>query len=254
MDRTLTRNCRISTIRIVKKPLQIAATCLFVLSFPLLLISSNLRFEIGSERLYSYSFDQYDVEEEIGVPEPDLKRGARAMIDYFNGSRDSPQVTVTRFDQESDLYQQREIEHLRDVKSLIRMFYAIQWITLGYAVAFMAAGFLLLRRAFLKPLSQAVLFGAVLTLGLLAFLGVWAAIDFDSLFLLFHQLGFSNDLWQLNTAIYDLPDMYPEGFFMVAALLLVGVTVLEAVLLGGAAWVYHRRISGKAQIRWPWFR
>jgi len=46
--------------------LKIAAAALFVSCFPLLLLSTNLRFEVGSERLYDYDFTHYHIAEATG--------------------------------------------------------------------------------------------------------------------------------------------------------------------------------------------
>lgn len=47
-------------------------------------------------------------------------------------------------------------------------------------------------------------------LTVLAALMVWGAVDFDSLFILFHRLAFTNDLWLLNpeTDLLIRPDAH----------------------------------------------
>jgi len=57
------------------------------------------------------------------------------LIHYFNTSEDSPQIQVIKNGKPMDLFTQREIDHLEDVKGLIHLFYSIQWITLGYMAA-----------------------------------------------------------------------------------------------------------------------
>jgi len=80
----------------------------------------------------------------------------------------------------------------------------------GVYGCFIAAGFYLTRRAFLRPLMQLLFFGGLFTLGMFAFFGVWAAIDFDGLFLAFHQNSFANDLWQLDPDTDYLIMMFPR--------------------------------------------
>lgn len=217
------------------------AACLFVLCFPLLLLGFNLRAEVSFLRLYEYGFDRYHAEEATGLERPELKKAARGLIGYFNGSRESPQVQVTADGDQFDLFNQKELDHLRDVKGLIRLFYTIQWITLVYMLGYIVVGFVRWKRSFLPRLMQLVFFGGVFTLGALAFLGIWAAIDFDGLFLTFHQTSFSNDLWQLDPSEDYLIMMFPEAFFRDAAILLIVAIVVEASLLGGGAWYYLRK-------------
>jgi len=220
---------------------QVVAAALFILCFPLLLLTTNLRFEVNSLRLYEYGFDKYDVVEVTGIEEDDLERSAKALVDYFNGSRESPQINVTKHGQEIDLYTPREIAHLRDVRALIRFFYALQWITLAYVAAYIIIGFILRKGVFWKQLARVIFFGSLWTLGMFIFFGIWAAIDFDNLFHTFHVLSFSNDLWQLDPYVDHLIMMFPEDFFLDAAVILIGVTLLQALILGAGAWFCLKR-------------
>lgn len=241
MKRMLTRKRTLSTIRIVMKILTILAACLFLLCFPLLLMTSNLRFEVSQIRFYQYGFDKYGISEVTGLSDAELTRAASGLITYFNTSRDSAQVRVVKDGQEIDLFSQRELDHLADVKVLIRLFYTVQWFALAYVLIYITAGFIARKRSFLRQLLHRVFLGGVFTLGLFAVVGMWALIDFDGLFLTFHLTSFSNDLWILDPSKDYLIMMFPAGFFSDAALYLVGGTVIEALFLGGGAWAYLRR-------------
>ncbi len=193
---------------------------------------------VGKIHLYEYGFDKYDITDVTGLERSELIKGAEGLISYFNGEEDSPQVQVTKGGKEIDLFKQREIAHLRDVKVLIEIFRLVLWITLGYIVIYAIAGFALRKRAFWPSLSRVVLSGSAFTLALFAFVGIWALVDFQGLFLKFHLTSFQNDLWILDPSRHYLIMMFPEGFFCDAALFLVGGTVMEAVVLGGAAATY----------------
>lgn len=225
---------------------EIVAAALFVLCFPLLLLSTNLRFEVGSMRLYEYGFNKYHASENmkemqgVEIQDSELKMAARGLIDYFNNSRKSPQIQVMQDGEESDLFSSQEVDHLKDVKRLIRLFYTIQWFTLAYVVVYIIAGFIMRRRAFLKQLTKVLLLGGLFTWGLFAFLGIWAAIDFNSLFHTLHVVSFSNDLYFLDPTD-SLIIMFPEEFFRDAALFLAGGTLAEALILGGGAWFYQKK-------------
>lgn len=220
------------------KIFQIVAACLFVVSLPLLLLTSNLRFMVGETYLYQYGFDKYEVSSVTGLEENELIKAATGLIRYFKGEKDSPQVKVIKNTRGIELFSQREIKHLKDVKGLIQLFYAVQWITLGYILAYTIVGFIVRKQAFLKRLALTVLLGGTLVLTLFAFLGIWAVVDFQGLFLKFHLASFQNELWMLDPSKHYLIMMFPEGFFHDAALFLVGITVAEAIVLGGVAGAY----------------
>lgn len=218
-----------------------SAAWLFALAFVLFLIASNVRLIVNETRFYDYGFDKYEITEETGLPKVELMKVADHLIRYFNDREDSPQVRVTRADQSFDLFNDREIAHLKDVRTLIRLFYVLQWVTAGYLAVYLIVLGIRRRGRALKDVAGTLFRGSLITLGIVALLGLWALVDFDSLFLLFHHLGFRNDLWQLDPSRDYLIMLFPEGFFLDGALFLVGGLAMELLLVAGIAWLYLRR-------------
>ncbi len=214
---------------------------MFVICTALLIISINVSFMVNARYFYEYGFEKYRVTDVTGIEEEELSNAAQELIDYFSNNRSSPQIQVVKNGQEIDLFTERELIHLEDVKALIQFFYLLLWITLGYAGLYIIAGFLTKKRAFLRQLMQGLLGGAILTLIIIAVVGIWAIIDFDSLFLRFHLASFTNDLWQLDPSRHYLIMMFPEEFFSDAAMLLTADIAVMSVILGVPAWFYLRR-------------
>ena len=129
------------------------------------------------------------------------------------------------------LYNSREVLHMKDVKLLVRGVYRAQEVTGAYLLAFAAAGLWLGRRAFLPRLGLYAAAGGILTLGLVALAGLASAVGFSQVFLLFHQISFTNDLWQLDPRTDVLLMMFPQGFFLDATMWIAGSTILGAVAL-----------------------
>ena len=77
-------------------------------------------------------------------------------------------------------------------------------------------------------------------MGLVVVVGLGSLIGFDRLFLAFHVVSFSNDLWQLDPRTDYLIAMFPEGFFLDATLWIVGSTVLEAMVVLGLSLLFLR--------------
>lgn len=223
-----------------------SAAWLFALSFALFLIASNVRLIVNETRFYEYGFDKYEIAEETSLPKAELMKVADHLIRYFNDGEDSPQVEVIRAGQPFDLFNDREVAHLKDVRTLIRFFYLLQWATAGYLAVYLIVLGIRRRRRALEDAAGTLFRGSLVTLGIVAILGLWALVDFDSLFLLFHHLGFRNDLWQLDPSRDYLIMLFPESFFLDGALCLVGGLAAELVLVGGAAWFYLRRRSRRS--------
>lgn len=224
------------------------AVALFILCVPIFLITTNLASAVNSGRLYDYGFNKYEVSEAIGVEDEELLRAARELIYYFNSGEESIQITVvTTEGEELDLFNAREIIHLREVKGLIRLCYNLQVVTFGCLAAIAIGGFVWQRKRFGPLLAKMALGGGALTIALIILVGIAALVDFDWLFLGFHRLFFGGDTWILNPAIDKLIVMFPPGFFYDAALFVIGAIIVEAVIVGGIGGFFmlrRRRAKG----------
>jgi len=211
----------------------VMALLIFVLCIPAFLICSNLRWAVNSVWLYDYEFGKHDVSEATGMSDEDLRLAARELIHYFNSAEEPIETTVTT-PQGAPLFNEREIEHLGEVKGLIGFCYDVQVGAGGYIAAFAIGSLILLKRRFWYVLARGLFGGGVLTVALLAAVGVAALASFDWLFLGFHHLFFfGSDTWILNPATDYLIMMFPEGLFYDIGLYVVGAIVIEAVVLGG---------------------
>src|SRR5205814_239283 len=72
--------------------------------------------------------------------------------------------------------------------------------------------------AAIHSLLRAAAIGGAVTALLVGLLAAGSLIDFDRLFLTFHFLSFSNNLWILDPARDRLIQLFPEGFFYDSAL------------------------------------
>lgn len=207
---------------------------LFILCVPIFLITSNLTLAVNSVRLYEYGFNKYDVSEAIGIEDEELLRTARELMHYFNSDEESIQITVVTEDgEELDLFNAREIIHLKEVKGLIRLCYNLQLATFGCLAAIAIGGFISQRKRFGSSLAKMALGGGAITIALLILVGIAALVNFDWLFLGFHRLFFGGDTWILDPATDYLIMMFPPGFFYDAALFVVGAIIVEALIIGG---------------------
>ena len=216
------------------------ATALFILSIPLLLITTNVRWAANETRLYEYSFDRYDAETSTGVARSELNRAARDLIRYFNDDRPTIQTLVTQDGQPVRLYNERETSHLHDVKNLFRTVFRVQEASLAFALVYVVGVFVWASEAPLRVLARTVLRSSLFTLGLLILASVGAVVGFDDLWTSFHLLAFTNDLWKLDPDTDHLIQMFPRDFWFDATLLVAGLTALEALVLLAAAAAYLR--------------
>lgn len=216
------------------------------LSVPVFLITLTIQGLVGAQALYDYGFRKYDIAREVGISQQDLERVvAPAFIHYFRSNQESLQIHVLAKGQERDLFTEREIVHMRDVKGLVRLDGRLMWASFAIGAGYLLAGVLLVRRGFGLRLARRAMAGGALTIVLLAALGIGLLVGFDSLFVQFHLISFSNDFWLLDPAQNYLVAMFTEGFFQDAALLFATLVLVEAGMLTALAAGYLRWQRGR---------
>ena len=221
--------------------LKIAAAVVFVALVPLLLISTNARLVINFPGLYSYGFDRYDIPRRTGIERAELIDAGRQIRTYFNDDTELLGVRVLVSGVERSIYGEREVLHMRDVKGLVRGVYAVGYVAAAYMALFLAMAAWLMRREAVALAVRLLSYGGLVTLGLAVLVGLGSLIGFDRLFLAFHIVSFSNDLWQLDPRRHMLLAMFPQGFFFDATMLIALLIVVQAWLLAFAGWLQRRR-------------
>lgn len=181
--------------------------------------------------------------ETIGISDADLERATAVLLDYIRGVRDDLNVEVTLLaDGSTDqMFNEREIAHMVDVKVLYQRAMAVKWASLVLAVATIALliwrfgvkrGIVHLGRGYKWSL---LIFGAFVLL-----LAAFVLIDFDRFWTLFHHVFFSNDLWILDPATDRMILMVPSYFFNNLVLRIVGGSIGGMLGTGVLYWILSR--------------
>ena len=216
----------------IARPVRIAAGVAFTALVPLFLIAFNARWVINFPPLYSYGFDRYGVADYTGIERDDLLYAGKRIRDYFNNDAEFLEIRVAvRGVMVGNLYNEREVLHMRDVKGLARGVYRVSEISALLMALIIAGGFAERGRAFVPALARLLALGGGATLALAVTVGIGAVFGFDRLFLAFHLISFSNDLWILDPRRDYLIAMFPQGFFFDATMLIALSVVAQAALL-----------------------
>ncbi len=223
------------------RTLGIVAKWVFMLSLPVLLLTASLGWAVNSLWLYEYGFQKYGVSQTTGLAEVELEKAATGLISYFNSNEEFIALTVIKDGEPFELFNQREVAHLKDVKELIRLDYWVLLGTLIYALGYAGVSLLWLRKRYWRGLVWGVVGGSGITLAVMLALGLGALLNFDQLFLQFHLISFTNELWMLDPTKDYLIMLFPQGFWYDAAILCAGITAGLAVILGGVSGGYLKR-------------
>lgn len=223
---------------------RLAVIVLLAISLPLFFISWNVRILTNSQTFYEWGFDNYNVERRTGLDEAALSSAAEQLIDYFNNNEELLDIRVNYLGGEIELFNQREITHMGDVKDVINGVFTGGWVTGGFLVVVVAGGFFLLGRGFLPLLRAGIMWSTITGLTIAALFGLATLIDFNTTFRLFHEVTFRNDFWKLSPSQSILLRMFPQGFWFTATLMLVAATAVQFGVVYGAAWWASRRFGG----------
>ncbi len=231
------------------KAFGILARWLFILCLPVLFFSASIGWAANSLGLYEYGFSKYNVSQTTGLAQAELEKAARGLIGYFNSGEEYISLEVEKAGKTFKLFGEREVEHLKDVKGLVQFDYWLFWGTLTYALGYGGVSLFWRRRRNLSGLARGVVGGSSLTLGLMLLLGLGSLLNFEQLFLQFHLLSFTNDLWILDPSRDYLVMLFPQGFWFDAAIFCVLLTSGLAIILGGLSGWYLTRSKLTRKVR-----
>ena len=217
------------------------ATLLLILAIPVLLVATSIRWVINEPRLYAFEFERHDVTDDTGIAPDQLEEAARQIRAYFNSDQESLDVRVEVNGVERSLYRSREVLHMRDVKALVRGVYLAQAVMGVFLVVAVVVALAVGRWRGGRWVAHWLWRGALLTGGLVLATGLVSAVAWPVVFRLFHELSFTNNLWQLSRNDY-LILMFPTEFFLETTLLIGLATVAEALALGAVVWSVQRTV------------
>ncbi|HID63860.1 MAG TPA: TIGR01906 family membrane protein [Anaerolineae bacterium] len=219
----------------LKRSIIMIARILLVLSIPIFLLLTNL-YVFMSPTFLRYEYGKADFPPSPGFTNEQRLMVAEKAVTYLRS--DTGIRTLRDLEgQQGPLFKEKELAHMVDVKVLTRRAFLTHGL-LGLVIAF-SLGVLLVIRHTPTQISVSLLQGSLLTISLLIALMVLVYLNFDWFFVRFHLTFFEGDSW-----IFDWSDtlirLFPERFWFDAASLWGLLTMVEAVILGVAAWLCSR--------------
>jgi integral membrane protein (TIGR01906 family) len=221
------------------------AIVLFILAVPVFLVTSNVRMAFDSLSLYRYGFEQYNVVSATGLDMGQLMAVAEEIRDYFGSSQELLDVRVVIGGEMRDLFGEGEILHMLDVKGLVQGVFRLQEVTGAYIVGYLGIVLLATRGRSAHTMAGRVIWGSLLTVGLLGFGGLASLVGFDQLFDQFHVLSFASGTWTFDPRYNYLTRLFTEGFFMQATLFIAVSSVVQAALMALALWAVRKLVLSR---------
>lgn len=211
---------------------------LMALSFALLTLTALIDGLGASQPMMLSLMRRYAPPETTGLPAEEYPGMAAMIAGYLAGKQAEFQYTWTDGDgQTLAAFRENEQQHMADCRGLFVLCRRVLMAALaGFSLTLALTWALRAKR----DAARGFLAGGGLTLLAVLALAVWGLVDFDGLFILFHQLSFDNGLWLMNPAENLLIRLMPIQFFIHEAALLVVSWLGLMALAMAAAWAMLR--------------
>ena len=219
--------------KIIAAILSAAAAWLLLLA----MLLSGVFFCTTSTSFYKHEYEKYDNAATIGISDEGLMEVTEGLLDYLWGKRDNLDMQAEIGGEMREVFTQREKDHMVDVRYLIELARNALVITLLGGIAAWVAAVLIVRKekGGLRFSGIGYLAGAALLFAVVGIVVLLAMRDFTAVFVKFHEIFFTNDLWLLD---WDdmLILMVPEPFFVDCAVIIaiifgVGFAITAAIAL-----------------------
>lgn len=179
-----------------------------------------IRATINNRGFFESEYTRLDHARSMGMETQELTDATMRMIDYMEGRVPNIDLTVTVNGDRVSMFNDRERAHMVDVRALYQNFSRFATVA--------AAVFVILLAFSGRPISyshkgeirklrissaKAFLHASAAFLLLMTTAGAWVLIDFNSFWISFHLLFFTNDLWILDPATSRMINMMPWELF-----------------------------------------
>ncbi len=213
---------------------------ILIIAFSVVLIALSTAIQYGAteERFFNTTFEKLDSRGKVGLNETDFEAVKDQLIDYVGLKTEKFSVMVTLNGQKVDFFNDKERSHMADVRELFVLNRNVQ---LG-AIALVLAIYLIGKYGFKQRrlLIDGLILSGPLMMLFVGVLGFMATQDFNAVFVKFHEMFFSNDLWLLDPATDRMIVLLQEEFFSAMALR-IGVYTLLISGFGTAMGIVLRR-------------
>lgn len=184
--------------------------------FLIFFISLGLTVAIYFRPFYYMGMER--ISAETGAPVEMIKENYDALIDwcspFCNNELDFPTLSESA----------SGVSHFVEVKVIFNLFFVLLFVT-----PIFLAGLIFLQHK--RGSTSWLLASPIIVCVLPLLIGAACAIDFNRIFILFHQIVFNNDDWLFSPTEDPIILFLPERFFMQCALIIVGTVLLGCAVL-----------------------
>ena len=200
---------------------------LSTICFIIITVLSSIDFWAFNDLFYKHEFKQNDTYDTIGISEEDLDNTKDVLLGYIKDDNDDLYVKAIIKGSEREDFNEKEKLHMVDVKNLYRNAMLCRNILFVVFVICLFFIFNDLDIVLLFTMFKRTLFGF---LSIITALCLYALMDFNSFWINFHYIFFTNELFFLDPNKDILIQIVPERFFFDLVFIIV-ITIIFILVL-----------------------
>ena len=233
----------------------IAITCL-ALGFLILILSTAftvVQLTASETAWFEQEFSELSLAEGMGMTLGDLGASLRTLVDYMNGNTGTIDLLVTVNGQQVRMFDlDIEIVHMAEVRVLWQRFIAARNVGVLLGLVLCLGGVVLDGKDAVRNACLGYFWALGLFLVVVAFVGTWAAISFDSFWTFFHRVIFPDSENWLLPAESRMIQMLPSELFRALVMRMGGRMLIIFLIVAGAAGAVLAFRQRKQPVVDPW--
>ncbi|MEC7837120.1 MAG: TIGR01906 family membrane protein [Chloroflexota bacterium] len=198
-----------------------------------------------SDWIYEFNWERNNISYKSNLRVDQLNSVSDQIKDYFKDDQEKIGISLqdpgkTAF----NLFNQKEIDHMVDVKNLVKTTLLFEKISLFFI--FFSIVIISYKNGFKKLFNfifNIVYKSLLLWSGIFLIILLGIIINFNATFILFHKIFFRNDLWILDPRTDYLLIMFPERFFLEVCLAILIVFVIINLLFFMTSWLLDKKLN-----------
>ena len=179
----------------------------------LILLVTSVDMNCFNIDFYTNQYKELHTAQRLSLSEDDLIKATDVLLDYLRSERDDCNVTIVKNKVETEAFNEKEKTHMVDVRALYQFALNLRLISIIVFVVSLLYLWFYDKQIPLFALSSAFVKISILFMMFFAFLGIWAYVDFDAFWTMFHEVCFTNDLWLLNPVTDLMINLFPSPVF-----------------------------------------
>jgi integral membrane protein (TIGR01906 family) len=196
-------------------------------AIPLFLIMTAIRLLLNPLYLdYQYNRAGFPPDP-YGFTVEDRLHWGKLSLDYLVNDSDISFLGDLEFDNGTPIYNQRELEHMHDVKVLVQQMLVAWWIV---GIGLVSLGIWAWRANWLRHFWQSISRGGFITTALILGILLLVMVSFNALFTGFHRIFFEGNTWiflysDTLIRLFPLP-LWQDAFIFMGVFSLAGGLIL----------------------------